>query len=70
MRHTCLILIAAFAILLAALAPTKEAGAQNEYTTPFPAFRIAQNLYYVGSKESASYLVSTPQGHILINSNL
>src|SRR5690349_11244713 len=70
MRQTCLILIAAFAILLAALAPAKHSAAQNEYTTPFPAFRIVQNLYYVGSKESASYLISTPQGHILINSNL
>ena len=28
------------------------------------------NLYYVGSKGLASYLVTTPQGHILINSNL
>ena len=70
MRHTCLTLTAAFAILLAALAPAKHAAAQDTYTTPFPAFRITQNLYYVGSKESASYLVSTPQGHILINSNL
>ena len=37
--------------------------------TPFPAFRIAGNLYYVGSKDLASYLVATPEGHILINSN-
>lgn len=43
---------------------------QNDWTTPFPAFRIAGNLYYVGSKDLASYLVTTPEGHILINSNL
>ncbi|MDE3105992.1 MAG: subclass B3 metallo-beta-lactamase [Acidobacteriota bacterium] len=41
-----------------------------EWTTPFPAFRIAGNLYYVGSKDLASYLVVTPQGNILINSSL
>ena len=35
-----------------------------------PAFRIAGNLYYVGSKGLASYLITTPQGHILINSDL
>ena len=44
--------------------------AQNDWTEPFPAFRIAGNLYYVGSKGLASYLVTTPEGHILINSNM
>ena len=43
---------------------------QNDWTEPFPAFRLAGNLYYVGSKGLASYLVTTPEGHILINSNL
>ncbi len=36
---------------------------------PFPPFRIAGNLYYVGNDYVASYLVVTPQGNILINSN-
>ena len=46
--------------------------AQNnpDWTEPFPPFRIAGNLYYVGSKGLASYLVTTPQGNILINSDL
>src|SRR3984957_9181229 len=33
-------------------------------------FRIADNVYYVGSKDLASYLVVTPRGDILINSSL
>ena len=37
---------------------------------PFPPFRIAGNLYYVGTDDLASYLVVTPQGNILINSDL
>jgi len=41
-----------------------------EWTTPFPPFRIAGSLYYVGSADLASYLVATPKGLILINSNL
>jgi metallo-beta-lactamase class B len=41
-----------------------------EWTEAFPPFRIAGNLYYVGSKGLASYLVTTPQGNILINSDL
>src|SRR5439155_19725151 len=48
------------------------AGAQGspDWTEPFPPFRIAGNLYYVGSKGLASYLITTPKGHILINSDL
>jgi metallo-beta-lactamase class B len=41
-----------------------------DWTTPFPPHRIVGNIYYVGSKDLASYLITTPQGHILINSNL
>jgi metallo-beta-lactamase class B len=33
-------------------------------------FRIAGNLYYVGSYDLCSYLISTPQGHILINTGV
>ena len=40
------------------------------WTTPLPPFRIADNLYYVGSQDLASYLVVTPKGNILINANL
>src|SRR5271156_2035067 len=46
-------------------------GANNpDWTTPIAPFRIADNLYYVGSKDLASYLVVTPKGDILINSSL
>ena len=35
----------------------------------FPPFRIMDNLYYVGTKELASFLFVTPEGDILMNSN-
>jgi metallo-beta-lactamase class B len=41
-----------------------------EWTEPHAPFKIAGNLYYVGSKGLATYLITTPQGHILINSDL
>jgi len=41
-----------------------------DWTTPFPPHRIIGNVYYVGSKDLAAFLITTPQGHILINSNL
>jgi metallo-beta-lactamase class B len=40
------------------------------WTKPFPPFRIAGSLYYVGSEDLAAYLIVTPKGNILINSNL
>jgi metallo-beta-lactamase class B len=49
---------------------TLLAQVNPDWTEPFPPFRIAGNLYYVGSKDLATYLISTPQGLILINSDL
>ena len=37
--------------------------------SPFPAHRVVGNTYYVGSSELASYLITTPEGHFLINSS-
>src|SRR6188474_335051 len=56
-----------FALLLAS---TARAEINPEWTTALPPFRIADNLYYVGSQELAAYLVTTPAGNILINANL
>lgn len=36
---------------------------------PFPAHRILGNTFYVGSKALSTYLIATPEGHILINSS-
>src|ERR1700741_3787890 len=44
--------------------------ASPDWTEPFPPFRIAGNLYYVRSKGLANYLITTPEGNILINSDL
>jgi metallo-beta-lactamase class B len=35
----------------------------------FPAFKIAGNLYYVGTADLAVYLINTPQGNIMINTD-
>jgi metallo-beta-lactamase class B len=55
------------ALLWAGLA---QAQSDPNWTTPIAPFRIAANVYYVGSKDLASYLIVTPQGDILINSSL
>ncbi|MDE3197918.1 MAG: subclass B3 metallo-beta-lactamase [Acidobacteriota bacterium] len=40
-----------------------------DWHKPFPAFQIAGNLYYVGTADLAVYLIHTPAGNILINSD-
>jgi metallo-beta-lactamase class B len=49
------------ALLLAA--PVSPALSQE----PFPPHRVADNVYYVGSKGLATFLITTSKGHILIN---
>ena len=57
-------------LLLLLPAASMLAAANPDWTTPIAPFQIADNLYYVGSKDLASYLVVTPKGDILINSSL
>ena len=61
-----------FGVFLAFLLLTVCVFAENpkDWTTPVMPFKIADNLYYVGSRDLASYLVTTPEGGILINSSL
>ena len=61
-------IVALFATLLAFV--PRLMALNPSWTRPFPPFRIAGNLYYVGSEDLASYLIVTPQGLILINSSL
>jgi len=70
-RHTGAILTTALSLIIIVVASNRQTQppVQNDWLEPFPAFKIAGNLYYVGSKGLASYLVTTPEGHILINSD-
>ena len=61
------LLIFVIALVFARGVAAQEAA---DWTNPFPPYRIIGNLYYVGSQGLAAYLITTPQGNILINSNL
>ena len=39
----------------------------RRWNKPVAPFRIAGNLYYVGAIEIASYLITTPEGHFLLD---
>jgi metallo-beta-lactamase class B len=46
-----------------------HAQANPDWHRAIPGFKIAGNLYYVGTADLAAYLIATPQGNILINGN-
>jgi metallo-beta-lactamase class B len=41
---------------------------ERSWNQPVEPFRIAGNIYYVGASDVTSYLITTPKGHILIDS--
>jgi len=51
-----------FLLALAAVAQSAHEG-----NNPFPPYKIIGNIYYVGADDVTSYLITTPQGHIVIN---
>ena len=46
-----------------------QGAAPAGWNDPFPPHKIMDNFYYVGTKELASFLITTPQGLILMNSD-
>lgn len=70
MRGAALLVVLSSA-LVSAQSPyiTAEQRAQlhGPWSQAVEAFRIVGNIYYVGAQNIASYLITTPEGHILID---
>ncbi|PYS12697.1 MAG: subclass B3 metallo-beta-lactamase [Acidobacteria bacterium] len=70
MRNAVLLIIMSSVFVWAQtspLSPEQRAtfhGRQSEAVEPF---RIVGNIYYVGARNIASYLITTPEGHIMID---
>jgi len=47
----------------------RNIGTREDQDTPFTPHKIIGNVYYVGTRTLGSFLITTPQGHILINSD-
>jgi metallo-beta-lactamase class B len=47
---------------------SRNMGTEEDQTTAFAAHKVIGNVYYVGTRTLSSFLVATPQGHILLNS--
>ena len=55
--------------LLVSLCFALPAAAQQntEWRQPFPAFKLVGNVYWVGTYDLSTYLITTDAGHILVN---
>jgi metallo-beta-lactamase class B len=65
-RKTLLLLLCAL-LLGTNAAPSPQ---EQDWTRPFPPFRLIGNVYWVGTYDLSTYLITTPQGNILINTGL
>ena len=70
MRLVGILLLACAAVVRAQgpfLTAEQRAQFHGPYSQPEDAFRLVGNIYYVGAKNIASYLITTPQGHISVD---
>jgi len=65
--------ITAALLLMPGIVPAQQpvpVPLEADWVKPFPPFRMIGNIYWVGTWDLSSYLITTPEGHILINSGL
>ena len=60
----------AVAAVALTLASPLGAQAPPEWSRPTEPFRIVGNVYWVGTYDLSSYLITSPEGHIVINTGL
>ncbi len=65
-----LTIVLCFSCFFSAAQTVKEPAAPPDWTKDYQPFRIAGNLYYVGTYDLACYLITTSKGHILINTGI
>ncbi len=46
----------------------RNMGTEEDQTTAFSPHRVVGNVHYVGTRTLSAYLITTPAGHILLNS--
>ena len=68
-RVTARLALAAVCAAVAALSPAAAQSPAN-WTDTIAPFRVIDNVYYVGSAGLTAWLITTPQGHILLDVGL
>jgi metallo-beta-lactamase class B len=69
MRLICYKIIYVFLLIVSLSYAGLSRAESADAIKPFPPFRIIGNLYYVGTDYQGNYLIVTPKGNILINSD-
>ncbi|WP_028350114.1 subclass B3 metallo-beta-lactamase [Bradyrhizobium murdochi] len=70
MKKIAVALVALMSLTAAAEAQTPKdliAALKVKWNTPTEPFKMIGNVYYVGTDGLASYLITSPQGHILVD---
>jgi metallo-beta-lactamase class B len=62
-------LLRSLTLLAIGCAPSVFAQGNSDWDEPFPPYKIIGNVYYVGTKGLANFLITTSDGNILINSD-
>jgi metallo-beta-lactamase class B len=52
------------------VAQSAQSVGNANWTRPFPSFRLVGNIYWVGTFDLSTYLITTRDGHILINTGM
>lgn len=70
--NTRFLLLPCFCLLLCSLVPVSTYAQADEesrsWNQPVKPYRIIGNIYYVGAAEVSSFLITTPNGHIVLDS--
>ncbi len=69
-RIAAIWLLAVVTALTSGLLAAQTAAQRPDWNQPFDPFRIVGTIHYVGTSELCAYLITTPQGHILIDGGL
>jgi metallo-beta-lactamase class B len=55
--------------LLLSIPLMAQAPSHASFNQPFPAHKVIGNIYFVGTSNLGTYLITTPEGHILVNTD-
>jgi len=53
----------------ACIAPLQAQSGEDAFNKPFPPYKVMGNIYFVGTEDLGSFLITTPEGLILLNSD-
>jgi metallo-beta-lactamase class B len=70
LRHQLIKLLPVVLLFLPSIAKAQSDETSRAWNRPVEPFRIVGNIYYVGATEVSSFLITTPEGHILLDSGL